>query len=85
MSQLCAVMSMPSQEAFNAALHMVAYVYSQKDRGIRFSSDGNLDLLTLYDASNKGDYGDSKVSAGFVVMLAGCRWTNIMVEQEGAT
>ena len=50
MSQLCAVMSMPSQEAFNAALHMVAYVYSQKDRGIRFSSDGNLDLLTLYDA-----------------------------------
>ena len=46
---------------------MVAYVYDQRDRGIRFSSDGNRDLLTLYDASNKGDYGDSKVSAGYVM------------------
>ena len=38
-----AVMSMPSQEALNAALHMVAYVYDQRERGIRFSSDGNRD------------------------------------------
>ena len=50
---------------------MVKYVHSQRDRGIRFNSEGNLDLLTLYGASNKGDYGDSKVSAGYVVMFAG--------------
>ena len=64
-------MSKPTQEAFDAALHMVKYVHTQRDRGIRFNSEGSLDLLTLYDASNKGDYGDSKVSAGYVVMFAG--------------
>ena len=68
-SQLCSVMSKPSPEAFNCALHMIKYLYCNRDRGICFNSDGNLDPLTLYDASNKGDYGDSKVSAGYVVML----------------
>ena len=34
LSQLCSVMSQPTQVAFDAALHMIKYVYSQKDRGI---------------------------------------------------
>ena len=71
LSQLCSVMSKPNQEAYDAALHMIKYVYEQKDRGIRFNSKGNWDPLVLYDASNKGDYADQKVSAGHVVMLAG--------------
>ena len=50
LSQLCSVMSMPSQEAYDAALHMISYVYSQKDRGIRFNSKGNLDILCLSPA-----------------------------------
>eukprot|EP01043_Picozoa_sp_COSAG02_P040619 COSAG02_NODE_3302_length_6981_cov_6.817640_6_plen_125_part_00 len=79
LSQLCGVMSKPNQEAFDAALHMIKYAYGQKDRGIRFNSEGNLDLLTLYDASNKGDHGDSKVSAGYVVMFALCGWTHFVV------
>ena len=64
-------MSMPDEEAYDAALHMIKYVFEQKDRGIRFNSKGNWDLLTAYDASNKPDWGDSKASAGYVVYLAG--------------
>eukprot|EP01043_Picozoa_sp_COSAG02_P046549 COSAG02_NODE_4365_length_5447_cov_3.412678_1_plen_98_part_10 len=33
-------MSKPNQEAFDAALHMIKYAYGQKDRGIRFNSEG---------------------------------------------
>ena len=33
--------------------------------------NGNWDLLALYDASNKGDHGDSKCSAGYTLILAG--------------
>ena len=70
-SQLCKVMAAPDEEAYNAALHMIRYLYTHRDRGIRYRSDGNLDPLALYDASNKGDHGDSKCSAGYVIMLAG--------------
>ena len=56
LSQLCAVMSMPDEEAYDAALHMIKYVFEQKDRGIRFNNKGNWDLLTAYDASNKPDW-----------------------------
>ena len=87
LSQLCSVMSKPSQEAYDAALHMISYVYGQRDRGIQFNSKGNWDLLTLYDASNKGDYGDSKVSAGHVVMLAGgpISWSSKKAQHSGAS
>ena len=64
-------MAAPYQEALDAALHMVRYLHNHRDRGIRYRSDGNLDPLALYDASNKGDNGDSKCSAGYVIMLAG--------------
>lgn len=87
LSQLCGVMSKPNQEAFDAALHMIKYAYGQKDRGIRFNSEGNLDLLTLYDASNKGDHGDSKVSAGYVVMFAGgpISWSSKKAQHSGTS
>ena len=86
-SQLCAVMSMPTEEAYAAALHMVKYLYCNRDRGIRFNSAGNLDPLTLYDASNKGDYGDSKVSAGYVVMFAGgpISWSSKKAQHAGTS
>lgn len=70
-SQLCKVMAAPDEEAYKASLHMIRYLYDQRDRGIRYRSDGNLDPLALYDASNKGDMGDSKCSAGYCIMLAG--------------
>ena len=87
LSQLCSVMSKPTQEAYDAALHMVKYVHSQKHRGIQFNSNGNWDPLTLYDASNKGDYGDSKVSAGYVVMFAGgpISWSSKKAQHSGTS
>ena len=69
--QLCRMMAMPYDEAYDAALHMISYCHGQRDRGIRFNSEGNCELLTLYDASNKGDPKDSRVIAGHVVMFAG--------------
>ena len=68
---LCRVMATPYDEAFDAALHMISYCYGQRERGIRFRSDGNMMPLGLYDASNKPDDKDSKCIAGHVVMLAG--------------
>ena len=44
-------------------------------------------MLCLYDASNKGDYGDSKVSAGHVVMLAGgpISWSSKKAKHVGSS
>ena len=67
---LCRVMAAPYDEAFDAALWMISYCYGQRDRGIRFRSDGNMMPVCLYDASNKPDF-DSRAVAGHVVMLAG--------------
>jgi hypothetical protein len=87
LSQLCSVMSKPSPEAYDAALHMIKYVYEQKDRGIRFNNKGNWDVLTLYDASNKPNPGDSKCSAGHVVMLAGgpISWSSKKAQHVGTS
>ena len=71
-SFLCRVLSTPSYEAFDAALFMLSYAYSQKHRGMRARSDGNQKLMALYDASNLGDEKDSRSQAGFCCMLFDC-------------
>ena len=70
--QLCTVMSAPTHQAMDAALHMVHYLYGQKHRGIRFSSDSDNDELTaFYDSSDKGDHTDEKAYYGFSLQLFG--------------
>ena len=69
--QLCKVMSRPSLVAWSAALHMVHYCMRQKERGIRFNSNGSEKLLCHYDSSNKGDHTDKKAQYGWVVMFMG--------------
>ena len=69
--QLCKVMSRPSLVAWSAALHMVHYCMGQKERGIRFNSNGSEKLLCYYDSSNKGDHTDEKAQYGWVVMFMG--------------
>ena len=49
------MMAQPYDEAYDAALHMISYCNGQRDRGIKFSSNGNTELLGLYDSSNKLD------------------------------
>ena len=65
------MMAEPYDEAYDAALHMISYCHGQRDRGIKFSSNGNDELLGLYDSSNKLDPKDSKTTAGHVIMFAG--------------
>ena len=68
---LCRVMSRPTMEAWDCAIHMVKYLHGQRHRGIRFRCDGNPIPICYYDSSNRGDYSDSKSQYGHVVMLFG--------------
>ena len=66
-SQLCRLMSTPTDKAYEHALHMLSYMSTQKDRGIRYTSEGNRQLLACYDSSFKGDPQDSKCQYGYVI------------------
>ena len=68
-SQLCKVMSRPSETAWNAGMHMVSWLRSRRLHGIRFSHDGNTCPIAFSDASNKVDPYDGKAQYGFVVMI----------------
>ena len=51
------------------AMHTLRYLYSQRDRGIRFRSDGCRSIRALYDASDNPDPKDGKSQYGYSVML----------------
>ena len=64
-------MSRPSLAAWKCAMHMVSYLHTQADRGIRFAEDGNLNPIAYYDSSNKGDHSTEKAQYGWSVHLFG--------------
>jgi hypothetical protein len=68
---LCRVMSNPSEIAWGAAMHMISYLYKEKDHGVRYVSDGNDVPIAHYDSSNKPDPSDGKCQYGFVIHLYG--------------
>ena len=70
-SQLCGVMAAPSWKAFGAAMQMIAYIYQNRTEGIKFSKEGNHDLIGMVDASNKPDPADGKCQYGFVITWMG--------------
>ena len=53
MGQLCKVMSKPTEEAWKAVMHLIAYMYQHRHEGITFSSNGNHIPFFMTDASNK--------------------------------
>ena len=63
-SQLCKLMSCPSNAAFDAAMHMIAYMEQHKNKGIPFSADGNVRPVIMSDASNKPDPHSGLAQAG---------------------
>ena len=65
-SQLCRMMSTPTEKSYNFALHMVSYMSTQVSRGIRYNSKGNHQLIGHYDSSLKPDPADSKCQFGYV-------------------
>jgi len=67
---LCKKMAAPSQEAFDAALHMVKYMFSTKERGIKLSRTDNPQLRAYYDASHKADPTDKgRCQGGYMIYL----------------
>ena len=63
--QLCKVMSKPTEQAWDAAMHLIAWMYQKRKVGITFRSDSNSIPVFMSDASNKGDSNDSKRAYGF--------------------
>jgi hypothetical protein len=63
-SQLCKMMSCPSNAAFDAALHMIAYMNQHKNKGILFTANGNIYPVIMSDASNKPDPHSGLAHAG---------------------
>jgi hypothetical protein len=70
MSQLCKLMSCPTDEAWDAAIHLLKYVLQEKNRGIRFT-ETNEEPLAFVDASNKDDPFDGKTQYGYAIFWGG--------------
>ena len=70
-SMLCRVMSRPSELAWSAAIHMMAWLRENKEIGIRFSHEGNMSPINFVDASNKPDPSDGKAQYGYCTMIQG--------------
>ena len=65
------VMSRPSEKAWKFAMHMLAWLCAEKDRGIVFSSDRDVTPMATVDASLDPDLRDGKVRAGHIVQMSG--------------
>ena len=70
-SQLCKMMSSPTDECFELALQTLQYAYDNRHLGIVFRSDGNALPVTYYDASFNPDPNDGKSQYGFSTHLYG--------------
>jgi hypothetical protein len=65
------MMGCPSDKAFAAAMHMLAYMEQHSNQGIKDSADGNPYPIVSVDASNKPDGDDGCAIAGHVITMMG--------------
>ena len=70
-SILCRVMARPSWKAFQGLMRMIAWMYQERSRGIRYSKDGNSIPAWLVDSSAKADPYDHKCQYGACGMWMG--------------
>ena len=70
-NQLGSMMAKPTEESWDAAMHMIAWMYTQRERGIRFSKDAPVEPTVFTDASNKPDVFDGLCRYGHCTMVAG--------------
>ena len=70
MSQLCKLMATPTDEAWDAALWLLAYTYRYRNRGIRFT-ESDLEPLAFVDASNKDGPIDGKTQYAYSIHWGG--------------
>ena len=67
---LCRVMAGPNEEAWQAALYMLSWVYENRQVGIKLTRQTGGQLYAFVDASAKQDHGDrGKVAMGYIVFL----------------
>lgn len=69
-SQLCKLMSCPSDVAFMCALHLLVYMWHHRHEGIRFY-ETTWGMRAHVDASNNPDLVDGKCQYGFIIYLGG--------------
>ena len=69
-SQLCKLMSAPTDLAWKCGLHLLAYLATRSTRGIRFSETDS-SIISYVDASNKDDPVDGKCQYGFNILWGG--------------
>eukprot|EP01043_Picozoa_sp_COSAG02_P005823 COSAG02_NODE_160_length_32694_cov_18.496947_17_plen_145_part_00 len=70
--QLCRCMDKPSEAAWNSALHCLHYLYSIRDSGVRFRSDGNAIPFAMYDSGHLQDRIDYKSFYGYIIVARRC-------------
>ena len=71
MNQLCRFMASPTREAWKAAMYMMAYMRDHKDKGIKFTSDGNIEPIVFSDAAFNPDQDDGLSQYGYCLMWLG--------------
>ena len=60
MTNLTRIMSMPTEEGWDALMWAISFTYKIRHEGITYRSDGNQDLRTYYDTSDNPDPRDGK-------------------------
>jgi hypothetical protein len=70
MSQLCKLMATPTDEAWDAALHLLKYLQQTKRRGIRFT-ECDYEPSAFVDASNRDDPSDGLTQYGYAIFWGG--------------
>ena len=69
-SQLCKLMSAPTDLAWLCALHMLGYMYQEREMGIKLSETTS-NPCAFVDASNKDDPVDGKCQYGYHIHWGG--------------
>jgi hypothetical protein len=83
MSQLCKLMSAPTDLAMECALQMISYLHKHKTEGITFTECGG-EPICFVDASNKDDPSDGKTQYGFVMYWGGpLTWKSSKLQHVG--
>jgi len=70
-SQLCKIMSKPSEAGWSALMHTMKYMIQHKNFGIKFSHRGNDVPLVYVDSSFKDDKHDGKCQYGYEIQWKG--------------
>ena len=70
-TQLCAVMSKPSKQMWDAGIQILMWLRDNYKTGIRFYSNGNTGPYMCYDAGHNQYSSDSKAHHGNIVVFTG--------------